>query len=237
MKAVGYRQSLPIDDPASLEDLEPARPGAGRTRPAGAGEGDLGEPGRHQGAQGRRARGRQAKVLGWDAVGTVEAVGAAVSGFQARRPRVLRRLDHPARHQQRAARGRRTHRGARAEEPGRRAGRRAAADHHHRLRVAVRPAARAEGRRRRADAADRRRRRRRRLDPDPARAPAHAAARDRHRLAHRDARVVPGARRARGDRPFEAAGRRAEGGRHRRGRHGRQPDADRASTTRRSSKA
>ncbi len=28
MKAVGYRQSLPIDDPASLEDLEPARPGA-----------------------------------------------------------------------------------------------------------------------------------------------------------------------------------------------------------------
>jgi zinc-binding alcohol dehydrogenase family protein len=82
MKAVGYRQSLPIDDPASLEDLElPAPTPAPRdllvrvkavsVNPVDTKvrKGVAPEPG-------------QAKVLGWDAVGTVEAVGASVSAFR-----------------------------------------------------------------------------------------------------------------------------------------------------------
>jgi zinc-binding alcohol dehydrogenase family protein len=82
MKAVGYRHSLPIDDPASLEDLDlPAptpqprdllvRVKAVSVNPVDAKvrKGVAPEPG-------------QAKVLGWDAVGTVEAVGASVTAFR-----------------------------------------------------------------------------------------------------------------------------------------------------------
>ena len=76
MKAVGYRQSLPIDDPASLEDLELPAPTPGAARPAGPGEGDLRQSGRHQGAQRRTPRPADAEVLGWDAVGHGESRSA-----------------------------------------------------------------------------------------------------------------------------------------------------------------
>ena len=60
----------------------------------------------------------------------------------------------------------------------------------------------ARQRRRRKIAADHRRRGRRRLDRDPARAHLDQADRDRDRLAARDAKLVPRARRASRDRPF-----------------------------------
>lgn len=82
MKAVGYRQSLPIDDPASLEDFELPEPKPAardllvRVKAISVNPVDTKvrknaapEPG-------------QVKVLGWDAVGIVEAVGPQVGGFQ-----------------------------------------------------------------------------------------------------------------------------------------------------------
>ena len=82
MKAVGYRQSLPIDDPASLEDLSLPDPAPGgrdllvRVKAISVNPVDTKvRKGARPGADG-------AKVLGWDAVGTVEAVGAAVSAFK-----------------------------------------------------------------------------------------------------------------------------------------------------------
>ncbi len=147
----------------------------------------------------------QAKVLGWDAVGTVEAVGAQVEGF---------------------AVGDRVYYAGSITRPG------ANAELHV---VDERIVARAptslddaqaaalplttitawellfdrlgvpQGGGGRPDAADHRRRGRRGLDPDPARAPADATARGGHGLARRDAAVVPGPRGARRDRPFEAA--------------------------------
>ena len=82
MKAVGYRQALPIDHPASLEDLELHAPAAGardllvRVKAISVNPVDTKvrrnaapEPG-------------QTKVLGWDVVGIVEAVGAQVRDFK-----------------------------------------------------------------------------------------------------------------------------------------------------------
>lgn len=80
MRAVGYRAPLPVDDPASLLDLELPVP----------------EPGPHDllvrvhavsvNPVDTKVRtgtdpGGEAKVLGWDASGVVEAVGSAVSLF------------------------------------------------------------------------------------------------------------------------------------------------------------
>jgi zinc-binding alcohol dehydrogenase family protein len=82
MKAVGYRQSLPIDDPASLEDLSLPDPTPGardllvRVHAVSVNPVDTKVRKRAQPEAG------EAKVLGWDAVGTVEAIGAAVSRFQ-----------------------------------------------------------------------------------------------------------------------------------------------------------
>lgn len=82
MRAVGYRNPLPIEDPHSLEDIELPRP----------------EPQEHDllvrvsavavnpvDTKVRRRDGALPggwKVLGWDAVGVVEAVGARVSRFR-----------------------------------------------------------------------------------------------------------------------------------------------------------
>ncbi len=84
MKAVGYRHPLPITDPAALEDLRLPDPTPGprdllvRVRAVSVNPVDT---------KVRRstapAEGSDAKVLGWDAVGIVEAVGAEVQGFQA----------------------------------------------------------------------------------------------------------------------------------------------------------
>ncbi len=82
MRAIGYQASLPISDPASLQDIELPRP----------------EPTGHDllvrveavsvNPVDTKVRRRAApepgqwKVLGWDAVGTVEATGAAASLFR-----------------------------------------------------------------------------------------------------------------------------------------------------------
>ena len=82
MKAVGYRHPHPITDPAALEDLQLPDPVPGprdllvRVRAVSVNPVDT---------KVRRstppAEGADAKVLGWDAVGTVEALGAEVQGF------------------------------------------------------------------------------------------------------------------------------------------------------------
>ncbi len=83
MKAVGYRQSLPIDNPAALEDVELPDPKPGerdllvRVKAVSVNPVDTKVRKNSAPAAG------QAKVLGYDAVGTVEAVGAAVKGFKA----------------------------------------------------------------------------------------------------------------------------------------------------------
>jgi zinc-binding alcohol dehydrogenase family protein len=82
MKAVGYRQSLPIDDPASLVDLSLPDPAPGardllvRVKAVSVNPVDTKVRKRAQPGAG------EAKVLGWDAVGIVEAIGAAVSHFK-----------------------------------------------------------------------------------------------------------------------------------------------------------
>jgi zinc-binding alcohol dehydrogenase family protein len=82
MKAVGYRQSLPIDDPASLEDLElPAPTPAARDLLVRVKAVSV-NPVDTKVRRGVAPEPGQAKVLGWDAVGTVEAVGASVSAFR-----------------------------------------------------------------------------------------------------------------------------------------------------------
>lgn len=82
MKAVGYRQPHPIDNPAALEDLELPAPLPGerdllvRVKAISVNPVDTKvrknaapEPG-------------QPRVLGWDAVGSVEAIGASVKNFK-----------------------------------------------------------------------------------------------------------------------------------------------------------
>ncbi|OUM00967.1 zinc-binding alcohol dehydrogenase family protein [Variovorax sp. JS1663] len=82
MKAVGYRQSLPIDDPASLEDLAlPAPTPAPRDLLVRVKAVSV-NPVDTKIRKGVAPEAGQAKVLGWDAVGTVEAVGASVTGFR-----------------------------------------------------------------------------------------------------------------------------------------------------------
>jgi zinc-binding alcohol dehydrogenase family protein len=82
MRAVGYRQPLPIDDPHSLEDIELPRPEPRerdllvRVSAVAVNPVDT---------KVRRRDGPPPgswKVLGWDAVGVVEAVGARVSRFR-----------------------------------------------------------------------------------------------------------------------------------------------------------
>jgi zinc-binding alcohol dehydrogenase family protein len=81
MKAIGYRQNLPVDQPHALEDLElPApQPGARdllvRVRAVSVNPVDT-KLRRH-----RAPKPGQPEVLGWDAVGIVEAIGADVKGF------------------------------------------------------------------------------------------------------------------------------------------------------------
>jgi len=82
MKAVGYRQSLPIDHPDALVDLElPAPVAAGRdllveVKAISVNPVDTKVRQRAAPAQG------EVKVLGWDAAGIVRAVGPEVTLFQ-----------------------------------------------------------------------------------------------------------------------------------------------------------
>ena len=82
MKAVGYHHNLPVDQPLALEDLELPTPAVGprdllvRVKAVSVNPVDT------KVRRGTAPPAGQAKVLGWDAVGVVEAVGAAVTGFR-----------------------------------------------------------------------------------------------------------------------------------------------------------
>ena len=82
MKAIGYREPLPIDHPASLEDLVLPVPVPGvrdlLVRVAAISVNPVDTKVR----RGAAPEPGQARVLGWDAVGTVEAIGAEVQNFQ-----------------------------------------------------------------------------------------------------------------------------------------------------------
>lgn len=82
MRAVGYRLPLPIEDPSSLQDIELPRPEPlerdllVRIAAVAVNPVDTKVRSRDGASPGSW------KVLGWDAVGVVEAVGARVSRFQ-----------------------------------------------------------------------------------------------------------------------------------------------------------
>ena len=82
MKAVGYRQNLPVDQPHALEDLELPAPTPGprdllvRVKAVSVNPVDA------KVRRNRAPKPGQPEVLGWDAVGSVEALGADVAGFR-----------------------------------------------------------------------------------------------------------------------------------------------------------
>lgn len=82
MKAVGYYQPLPIDNPESLQDIELPAPVPGardllvRVKAVSVNPVDT------KVRKNAAPEAGQAKVLGWDAVGTVEAVGSGVKNFR-----------------------------------------------------------------------------------------------------------------------------------------------------------
>ena len=82
MKAVGYYQPLPIDNPESLQDIDLPAPQAGprdllvRVKAVSVNPVDT------KVRKNAAPEAGQAKVLGWDAVGTVEAVGNGVKNFK-----------------------------------------------------------------------------------------------------------------------------------------------------------
>ena len=81
MKAIGYLQSQPINHPESLVDLDLAAPQPGPrdllVRVAAVSVNPVDTKVRRN----RAPQPGQPEVLGWDAVGTVEALGEAVEGF------------------------------------------------------------------------------------------------------------------------------------------------------------
>ncbi|MFV0672948.1 zinc-binding alcohol dehydrogenase family protein [Variovorax sp. tm] len=82
MKAIGYYQPLPIDNPESLQDIELPTPVPGardllvRVKAVSVNPVDT------KVRKNAAPEAGQAKVLGWDAVGAVEAVGAQVKNFK-----------------------------------------------------------------------------------------------------------------------------------------------------------
>jgi zinc-binding alcohol dehydrogenase family protein len=82
MKAIGYRQNLPVDQPNALEDLELPAPQPGprdllvRVKAVSVNPVDT------KVRRNRAPKPGQPEVLGWDAVGVVEGLGADVTGFQ-----------------------------------------------------------------------------------------------------------------------------------------------------------
>ena len=83
MKAIGYYQSLPIDNPAALQDLELPEPSPGPRDLLVKVSAISVNPVDTKVRRNSAPEAGQAKVLGWDAVGTVQAVGAEVRGFAA----------------------------------------------------------------------------------------------------------------------------------------------------------
>ncbi|WP_438999428.1 zinc-binding alcohol dehydrogenase family protein [Variovorax beijingensis] len=82
MKAIGYYQPLPINNPESLQDIELPAPVAGprdllvRVKAISVNPVDT------KVRRNMAPEAGQPKVLGWDAAGTVEAVGAGVKNFK-----------------------------------------------------------------------------------------------------------------------------------------------------------
>ena len=97
MKAIGYRQNLPVDQPHALEDLELPAPTPGprdllvRVKAVSVNPVDT------KVRRNSAPPAGEAKVLGWDAVGVVEGRRRGRQRLPGRRPRLLRRLDHAAR--------------------------------------------------------------------------------------------------------------------------------------------
>ena len=82
MKAIGYHQNLPIDHPEALLDLELPAPVPGERDLLVRVSAVSVNPVDTKVRKGTVPVAGQAKVLGWDAVGTVEAVGAGVKNFK-----------------------------------------------------------------------------------------------------------------------------------------------------------
>ncbi|MDR7376004.1 zinc-binding alcohol dehydrogenase family protein [Rhodoferax ferrireducens] len=82
MKAIGYHQNLPIDHPEALLDLELPAPVPGERDLLVRVSAVSVNPVDTKVRKGTAPVAGQAKVLGWDAVGTVEAIGSGVSLFQ-----------------------------------------------------------------------------------------------------------------------------------------------------------
>ena len=133
MRAVGYRKPLPISDPASLEDLEVPVPEPGprdllvrveavSVNPVDTKVRGVGRP--------RPAR---PKVLGYDAAGVVVATGAEVTLFKpGDEVYYAGTIDRPGTNAS-STWSTSASSGRKPPQPDLRPGRRAAADHHHRL--------------------------------------------------------------------------------------------------------
>ncbi|MBI1772456.1 MAG: zinc-binding alcohol dehydrogenase family protein, partial [Burkholderiales bacterium] len=83
MKAIAYRHSLPIDNTASLEDVELPKPMLEERDLLVRVNAISVNPVDTKVRLGRAPAEGQLNVLGWDAVGIVEEVGTAVSNFKA----------------------------------------------------------------------------------------------------------------------------------------------------------
>lgn len=81
MKAIGYLQSLPVEHPESLVDLELPAPAPGPRDLLVRVSAVSVNPVDTKVRKSRAPQPGQPEVLGWDAVGTVEALGEAVEGF------------------------------------------------------------------------------------------------------------------------------------------------------------
>jgi zinc-binding alcohol dehydrogenase family protein len=82
MKAIAYFHSLPITDPASLQDIELPEPVAGPRDLLVEVKAISVNPVDTKVRQNVQPEGGAAKVLGWDVAGVVKAVGSEVSLFQ-----------------------------------------------------------------------------------------------------------------------------------------------------------
>lgn len=82
MKAIAYYKPLPIDDDASLQDITLPDPTPGTRDLLVRVKAISVNPVDTKVRRNAAPEAGQAKVLGWDAVGTVEAVGASVANFK-----------------------------------------------------------------------------------------------------------------------------------------------------------
>ena len=82
MKAIGYTQSLPISNPLSLVDIELPQPTASGRDLLVRVKSIAVNPVDYKIRQNAEPMSNKYKVLGWDAVGEVVAIGESVSNFK-----------------------------------------------------------------------------------------------------------------------------------------------------------